>query len=397
MRKRFKKGLAAFLAMAMVVALVEPMAGGGFLAQAADETVNAATNVIANDDGTFEGNDGNISLMSAHQIAGAEGNGWSSNVEFERVESSEGTAIAVTSTPVIEGNTYDYLYIKVNTPVQTGRKYSVTMDVTALDDNYTNGLWGYWVLSPEAVATSEKCIQFFQEMSVADLFKTDATFSFTSNGDYDYFYILLREAESKTDINFNFTVDNIEFAGLGYAVTNSVLNDDGTFEGNDGSVSLYSSTEFDQSKLNTNIVYANANGNYKLSFQKVEEENNTYVHVTSNNTTRWETLYIKFDEINSRNDAELYRNLTLKVEKSLLESFTGEDEFLVDDLIGAILYDTKGNMVGQIMEILNYGASDIFVVEKEGRSYSIPYVAEIFKVENGLLVVDADKLQEVMV
>lgn len=108
-------------------------------------------------------------------------------------------------------------------------------------------------------------------------------------------------------------------------------------------------------------------------------------------------LYIKFDEINSRNDAELYRNLTLKVEKSLLESFTGEDEFLVDDLIGAILYDTKGNMVGQIMEILNYGASDIFVVEKEGRSYSIPYVAEIFKVENGLLVVDADKLQEVMV
>lgn len=108
-------------------------------------------------------------------------------------------------------------------------------------------------------------------------------------------------------------------------------------------------------------------------------------------------LYIKFDEINSRNDAELYRNLTLKVEKSLLEEMTGEDEFLVDDLIGAILYDTKGNMVGQIMEILNYGASDIFVVEKEGRSYSIPYVDEIFSVENGMLVVDADKLEEVMV
>ena len=75
----------------------------------------------------------------------------------------------------------------------------------------------------------------------------------------------------------------------------------------------------------------------------------------------------------------------------------GEDELLVDDLIGAILYDDKGNMVGQIVEILNYGASDIFVVEKEGREYSIPYVEEIFSMENGQLVVDSKRLEEVMV
>ena len=296
MRKKFKKGLAALLAFAMIITLVEPISGGGYLVQAADEAASAATNAIENDDGTFEGNAGDISLLSAHQIPGAEGNGWSSNVEFEEATGENGTSIVVTSTPVIEGNTYDYLYIKVNKQIQVGRKYSVTMDVTALDNNYTNGLWGYWVLSPEAVATSEKCIQFFQELNTSNLFKTDATFSFTANGNYDYFYILLREAESKTDINFNFTVDNIEFANLGYAATNSVLNDDGTFEGKSGSVSLYSSTEFDQSKLNSNLAYANDNGNYKLSFQKMEEENNTYVHVTSNNTTRWETLYVKFDE-----------------------------------------------------------------------------------------------------
>ena len=49
------------------------------------------------------------------------------------------------------------------------------------------------------------------------------------------------------------------------------------------------------------------------------------------------------------------------------------------------------------MEILNYGASDIFVVEKEGRTYDIPYVEDIFKVENGQLVVDAKRIEEVMV
>ncbi|MBQ8909329.1 MAG: 16S rRNA processing protein RimM [Clostridia bacterium] len=108
-------------------------------------------------------------------------------------------------------------------------------------------------------------------------------------------------------------------------------------------------------------------------------------------------LYIKFDEISTRNDAELYRNQVLKVDKSLLEEMKGEDELLVDDLIGAILYDDKGNMVGQIVEILNYGASDIFVVEKEGREYSIPYVEEIFSMENGQLIVDSKRLEEVMV
>lgn len=108
-------------------------------------------------------------------------------------------------------------------------------------------------------------------------------------------------------------------------------------------------------------------------------------------------LYIKFDEIKTRNDAELYRNLILKCPKALLEDMKGEDEFLVDDLIGTILYDDQGNMVGQIMEILNYGASDIFVVEKEGRTYDIPYVEDIFYVENNQLIVDGKRLEEVMV
>ena len=108
-------------------------------------------------------------------------------------------------------------------------------------------------------------------------------------------------------------------------------------------------------------------------------------------------LYIKFDEIKTRNDAELYRNQILKVEKSLLQEMKSEDEFLVDDLIGTVLYDSEGNMVGQIIEILNYGATDIFVVEKEGRTYDIPYVEEIFYVQDDMLVVDSKRLEEVMV
>ena len=108
-------------------------------------------------------------------------------------------------------------------------------------------------------------------------------------------------------------------------------------------------------------------------------------------------LYIKFDEINTRNDAENYRNLSIKIDKKLLEETKKENEFLIDDLIGLILYDDKGQMVGQIVNVFDYGASDIFVIEKEGRTYEVPFVPEVFKVVNGVLIVDSEKLLEVMI
>ena len=108
-------------------------------------------------------------------------------------------------------------------------------------------------------------------------------------------------------------------------------------------------------------------------------------------------LYIKFDEIKTRNDAENYRNFEIKIDKKLLEESKGEDEFLIDDLIGLVLYDDKGEMVGQIVSVQNFGASDIFVIEKEGRTYEVPFIPEVFKVEEGCLTVDSEKLLEVMI
>lgn len=108
-------------------------------------------------------------------------------------------------------------------------------------------------------------------------------------------------------------------------------------------------------------------------------------------------LYIKFDEIKTRNDAENYRNASIKIDKKILEDVKNDDDFLIDDLIGFVLYDDKGDMVGQIVNVLNYGATDIFVVEKEGRTYEIPYVDKVFETKDGVLVVNSKKLQEVMV
>lgn len=108
-------------------------------------------------------------------------------------------------------------------------------------------------------------------------------------------------------------------------------------------------------------------------------------------------LFIKFDEINDRNSAENLRNCIIKVDKQLVENAKEDDEFLVDDLIGLVLYDDKSELVGQIVDVINYGATDIFVVEKENRQYEIPYVDGVFIEKDGTLVVDSEKLKEVLI
>lgn len=107
-------------------------------------------------------------------------------------------------------------------------------------------------------------------------------------------------------------------------------------------------------------------------------------------------LYIKFEGVNTRNDAELYRNQDILVEKSFVEDLKDEDEFLIDDLIGMVIYDDHGDMVGQIVDIENYGACDIFVLEKEGREFEVPFVEDVFYREGELLKARRAKLEEVM-
>ena len=108
-------------------------------------------------------------------------------------------------------------------------------------------------------------------------------------------------------------------------------------------------------------------------------------------------LYIKFKEVQTRNDAELERGKAIYIEKSLLENVKDEEDFFVEDLIGMVVYDDKGDMVGQIINILNYGASDILVFEKEHREFQAPFVKDVFYRDGDTLIARADKLKEVLI
>lgn len=108
-------------------------------------------------------------------------------------------------------------------------------------------------------------------------------------------------------------------------------------------------------------------------------------------------LYLSFKGLTTRNEAETLRDKFIYIEKEELEKQKADDEFLIDELIGMLLYNEKGEFVGQILDVVNYGACDVFVIEKEGRKMEVPYVDEVFSAQNGTLVVNQQKFDEVCV
>lgn len=96
--------------------------------------------------------------------------------------------------------------------------------------------------------------------------------------------------------------------------------------------------------------------------------------------------YVLFEEVLDRNVAEKLRNKNVYITKEEFEKLA-VDDFLIDDLVGTILYDEQGVLVGQIMGVTDYGFDDILIIKENGIVYEVPFRKAIFKNENGKLSV----------
>ena len=108
-------------------------------------------------------------------------------------------------------------------------------------------------------------------------------------------------------------------------------------------------------------------------------------------------LYVKFEGIDDRNMAESLRGKRIMLDKDFIKNSLEEDELLVDDLIGMVLYDKEGNLVGQIVDVENYGATFNFIIDCNGRTVQTPFVDGVFDRDGDTLVVNKDKFDEVSV
>lgn len=116
------------------------------------------------------------------------------------------------------------------------------------------------------------------------------------------------------------------------------------------------------------------NGKHKLF---IEKNDSPFNHASF----RLGYAYVMFDEILDRNVAEKYRNKKIYITKEDFNKLS-VDDFLIDDLVGTLLYDENNEFVGQIMGVTDYGFDDIIIVKEDEHLYEVPFKKAIFK-KNG--------------
>ena len=115
------------------------------------------------------------------------------------------------------------------------------------------------------------------------------------------------------------------------------------------------------------------NGKHKLFIEKRESPFKSATH-------RLGYAYVLFNEIADRNVAEKYRNKFVYITREDFDKLA-VDDFLIDDLVGTLIYDENNEYVGQVMNVTDYGFDDIIVIKEEGHIYEVPFKKAIFKTE----------------
>ena len=108
---------------------------------------------------------------------------------------------------------------------------------------------------------------------------------------------------------------------------------------------------------------------------------------TKSCTYRQNFAYACFDVIPDRNTAEKYRNALVYIDKEEFYKIPS-DTYLIDDLVGQMIYDEKGELIGQIVGADNFGFDDVILIKENERIYQIPFVKDIFKKnKNGMYLI----------
>ena len=101
-------------------------------------------------------------------------------------------------------------------------------------------------------------------------------------------------------------------------------------------------------------------------------------------------VILKFKGIDNINDVEQYRQKSLYVTRENAVPL-GENEYFIADLIGLKVVSDEGEELGDLSDVLQTGANDVYVVSKENTpDLLIPAIRDCIKqvdIENGTMQV----------
>lgn len=156
----------------------------------------------------------------------------------------------------------------------------------------------------------------------------------------------------------------------------------GTF-GIKGELKLKSSSDFIDERLETgNTLYIERNNEIgKITISSARFHKDSYL-ITINGLT----------DINLVTE---YVGATLYVKKSELKDLPS-DEYYDDDLIGLLAYNTQGELIGKVVDIVDIPSSSLLEIEdKEGKKILIPFVEAFIKdiTEEGIIIEEIEGLR----
>lgn len=89
-------------------------------------------------------------------------------------------------------------------------------------------------------------------------------------------------------------------------------------------------------------------------------------------------VILKFEGFNSIEEIEKYKGRELFVDRTQAIALE-KDEYFIADLVGLSVETIDGKDLGDVKEVLQTGANDVYVVGGRGKEYYLPAIAECIK------------------
>lgn len=86
---------------------------------------------------------------------------------------------------------------------------------------------------------------------------------------------------------------------------------------------------------------------------------------------------VEFEELTNKTDASSIQNGIIRVRRDILG--IEEDEFLANDVIGMKVFTEEGKSIGEVVDIYETAAHDIYVIEDEEFEAMVPDVDVFIK------------------
>lgn len=115
-----------------------------------------------------------------------------------------------------------------------------------------------------------------------------------------------------------------------------------------------------------------------------------------NATARGGFVYLSFEGVNSRNDAEVLVGRKILIDRSQAKK-TEEGEFFIVDLLGSDVYLSNNTRIGVLKYIDNFGSADVFTVVGE-KTVRFPFLKKLnlsFNQAERAITVDKKAFEEI--